>query len=55
MTSTFRNLIFMTRNIAKKGGYKFIWFKNNKIFVKKNEGAITLIIDDEASISKIKQ
>ncbi|KAF0711660.1 E3 ubiquitin-protein ligase TRAIP-like [Aphis craccivora] len=54
MTSTFRNLFFKTRNIAKEVGYKFIWFKNNKIFVKKNEGSMTIYIVDEASISKIK-
>jgi len=47
MTSTFRNLFFKTRNIAIEVGYKFIWFKNNKIFVKKNEGSMTINIEDE--------
>jgi hypothetical protein len=55
MTSTFRNLFFKTRNTVKEVGYKYIWFKNNKIFVKKNEGSKIIIIDDETSISKIKQ
>ena len=55
MTSTFMNLFFKTRNIDIKAvGYKFLWFKNNKISVKKNEGSMTINIEDEASISKIK-
>lgn len=53
MKSTFRHLFFKTRNKAKEVGYKFIWFKNNKIFVKKIEGSMAIHIDDEASISKI--
>lgn len=35
MTSVFRNLFFKTRDTAKEVGYKFVWFKNNKICKKK--------------------
>jgi len=54
MTSTYRDLFFKARKAAKKVGYKFIWFKNNKIFVRRNESSKAIIITDELSISKIK-
>lgn len=53
MTSTYRNLFFKTRTTAKQVGYKYIWFKNNTIFVKKSDNSKVIIIDDENSISKI--
>lgn len=54
MTSTNRDLFFKARKTAKEVGYKFIWFKNNKIFVRRNESSKAIIITDELSISKIK-
>lgn len=54
MTLAYKDLFFKTRNAVKEVGYKFIWFKNNKIFVRKNEGSKVIIIVDELSISKIK-
>lgn len=35
MTSDFQNLFFGIRNSTKEVSFKFIWFKNNKINVKK--------------------
>lgn len=37
MTYTFRKLFFKTKAAAKQVGYKYIWFKNNTIFCKKND------------------
>lgn len=54
MTSTNRDLFFKARNAVKEVGYKFIWFKNNKIFVRKNEGSKVFAVVDEILISKIK-
>lgn len=53
MTYTFRNLFFKTKTAAKQVGYKYVWFKNNTIFCKKNENSKLIIIDNETSITKI--
>jgi len=36
LTQTYRNLFFKTKLLAKEKNYKFVWFKNNKLFVRKN-------------------
>jgi len=53
MTYTYRNLFFKERISAKQVGYKYIWFKNNTIFAKKNDTSKSIIFDDELSLSKI--
>lgn len=53
MTYTYRNLFFKARTSAKQVGYKYIWFKNNTIFDKKNDISKSIIIDDELSISRM--
>ncbi|CAI6376684.1 unnamed protein product [Macrosiphum euphorbiae] len=53
MTYTFRNLFFKTKTAAKQVGYKYIWFKNNTIFCKKDDNSKLIIIDNETSITKI--
>lgn len=53
MTYTYRNLFFKARTTAKQVGYKYIWFKNNTIFAKKNDNSKPIIIDDELSISRM--
>lgn len=54
MIPVYRDLFFKARKAVKEVGYKFIWFKNNKIFVRRNESSKAIIIADELSISKIK-
>lgn len=53
MTYTFRNLFFKTKTAAKQVGYKYVWFKNNTIFRKKNDNSKLIVIDNETSITKI--
>lgn len=53
MTQVHRNLFYKAKNIAREVGFKFIWFKNSKIFAKKNETSNIFIIDDNHSLSKI--
>lgn len=46
----FRELRFKTKKAAAEQGYKFVWFKNNKILVKENENSqhvITIQSDDD--------
>lgn len=53
MTTSNRTLFFKARMAVKKTGYKYVWFKNNKVFVKKDESTKAIVIDNEISISKI--
>jgi len=53
MTQMNRNLFFKAKNIAREIGFKYIWFKNTKIFAKKSETSNVFIIYDDKSLSKI--
>lgn len=53
LTQFNRNLFFLTRAFARESGYKFTWFKDSKIFLKKNENTKAFIIFDELSLSKL--
>lgn len=54
LTQSNRNLFYKTRMLAKEHSYKFVWFKNNKLFIKKSENSNTIYIDDESILDKIK-
>lgn len=53
LTQFNKNLFFKTRVFAREAGYKFTWFKDSKIFIKKNENTKACIIFDELSLSKL--
>ncbi|XP_045504438.1 uncharacterized protein LOC123701071 [Colias croceus] len=43
-----------TRIKAKEIGYKFVWIRNGKIFVRKSEGTEYVVIKNKNSLSKLK-
>lgn len=50
----FKNLRWSAKKEAEKFGYKFVWFNNNKILVRKDESSRDIIrISSEADIQKI--
>jgi len=53
LTQFNKNLFFKTRAFAREAGYKFTWFKDSNIFLKKNENTEAFIIFDELSLSKL--
>lgn len=53
LTQTYRNLFFKTKLLAKEKNYKFVWFKNNKLFVRKNNDTNAIPIEDENSLSEL--
>lgn len=53
MTQSNKYIFFKARAAARELGYKFIWFKNSKIFVKKDETSKALLIGDEKALSLI--
>lgn len=44
MTQVNRNLFYKAKNIAREVGFKFIWFKNSKIFAKKQKRPTFLLL-----------
>lgn len=53
MTTTYRKLFFKAKTVAKEKKYKYVWFKNNRIFVKKDDSTKAITIYDETSVLKI--
>jgi len=48
------NLFFKSRMFAKENNFKFVWFNDGKIFIKKSESSKVNIIYDETDLSTIK-
>ncbi|XP_025420837.1 uncharacterized protein LOC112690943 [Sipha flava] len=46
-----RNLLFKTKDFAREAGFKYVWFKNSKLFIKKNENHKAVLIENESSLS----
>lgn len=53
MTYSNKTLFYKAKTTAKQVGYKYAWFNNNKIFVKKNDESKLITIENEDSILKI--
>lgn len=49
-----RNLLYKTKAFARELGFKFVWFRESKIFMKKNEDHKAIIIENEFSLSNLK-
>jgi len=45
LTLTYRNLFFKTKLLAKEKNYTFLWFKNNQLFVTKNNSINAILIE----------
>lgn len=48
LTQYYRNVFYKTRMFAKEHNFKFVWFKNNKLFMKKTKNSNAIYIDDES-------
>jgi len=46
-----KNLFYKTKSYAREAGYKFVWFKDSKLFIKKNENCKPILIGHESSLS----
>jgi len=46
-----RNLFFKTKSFAREAGFKFVWFKDSKLFIKKDVNCKPIIIENESSLS----
>lgn len=54
LTQINRRLLWLARTTGKKEGYKFVWVRGGKIFVKKDEGATLIRITCDSDIDRIK-
>lgn len=48
-----RNLFFKAKVFAREKSFKFVWFKDLKLFIKKSESTKAIIIDNEDALSKL--
>lgn len=55
LTAYYKDQLWKARERGKDKGYKFIWTKNSKILVKKDENPRVLKIDIEKDLNKIVQ
>lgn len=53
LTQFNRNLFFKTKSFARDSGYKFVWFKDAKIFMKKDENSKAVLVDNDFSLTKL--
>lgn len=49
------DLFYKTRMFAKENNYKFVWFKDLKIFIKKNEGSRASIVDHISDLLNVQK
>jgi len=47
LTKFNRNLFFKTKSFARDSGYKFVWFKDSKIVIKKYENLKAVLVDND--------
>jgi len=53
LTQFNRNLFFKTKSFARDFGYKSVWFKDAKIFIKKDENSRAVLVDNDSSLTKL--
>lgn len=53
LTARTKTLFWLTKNKATENQYRFVWVRNGRIYVKKQEGAALIRIRCEADLSKI--
>jgi len=53
LSSYNRELFYKTRMFAKANEFRFVWFKDLKVFIKKNENSKAYIIRDDHDLSKL--
>lgn len=50
----YKELFWKTKNYAKENNYTYVWFKNNKIKVRKSDGSNAITISDEDDLKKLR-
>ncbi|XP_025423462.1 uncharacterized protein LOC112692862 [Sipha flava] len=53
LTQINRNLFYKTRLYAKENNYKYVWYRDCKIFIRKDEKNKVILIEDENSLRRL--
>lgn len=53
LTQFNRNLFYKTKIFARDSGYKFVWFRDYKLFIKKTELTKAIVVENELSLTKL--
>lgn len=53
LTPSRRRLLFQARTLQKEKAYKFLWTRNGKIFLRKEEGSHVKVVLTEEDLSKL--
>lgn len=53
MTPSFANLYRAARRMKNENLVKFVWFRNNKLYIRVSEDANPVVIDDEGDLEKL--
>ncbi|KAL4104477.1 hypothetical protein QTP88_019775 [Uroleucon formosanum] len=48
-----KNLFFKTKSFARDSGYKFVWFKDAKIFIKKDDNSKAVFAENDSALTKL--
>lgn len=55
LPTSMRKLFYEARNFANTNTYKFCWFQNGKIFVRKREGDKSIVISSMSSLTELQK
>jgi len=53
LTQFNRNLFYKTKIFARDSGYKFVWFRDYKLFIKKTELTKAIVVENKLSLTKL--
>lgn len=53
LTTSDKALLWMTKEWAKANGYRYVWFRSGKVFIRKGEGEQALVIRSKSDLDKI--
>ncbi|XP_047039986.1 uncharacterized protein LOC124644570 [Helicoverpa zea] len=55
LTAKTKRLLFLARDLAKVESYQYCWVSNGRVFLRKKQGAPSILIKNENSFLKLKQ
>lgn len=54
ISPTYKHLLMITKHLAKDLSYKYVWFRKDKVLVRKTENSPIIHIESEKDLQKLK-
>lgn len=54
LTAKNKNILYEAKKVKKERGFKYVWVRNAKIFVRKNDNTIAMHIRSLSDLDKLK-